>query len=123
MGKSLESSIPNAFNRTSMESKRLYGWSKRIGERTFNRSSMESKLLQLHVVFQVWVFTFNRTSMESKRFIGSVAVLLQCLLLIEPVWNRNPRTLAKCLPALLPFNRTSMESKLSPALRLPLLSV
>jgi len=43
------------------------------------------------------------------------AITAENILLIEPVWNRNCRRMDRCYewrPA--PFNRTSLESKLSP---------
>ena len=78
--------------------------------------------------------TFNRTSMECETLVRCCQQLI-CWLLIEPVWNRNfvahecrlssdhqlliepvwnrnihePQNFRSCL---IPFNRTSMESKL-----------
>ena len=63
--RALTYSAESPFNRTSMESKRLYAMLCR------RRNS-----------------SFNRTSMESKRF-GQEKGLGEKMLLIEPVWNRN----------------------------------
>ena len=81
--------IGDAFNRTSMESKRFSWWRVYIHmERTFNRTSMESKRFQGYLLIQIHL-SFNRTSMESKLRIAEKRLKIGEFLLIEPVWNRN----------------------------------
>ena len=46
------------------------------------------------------------------RDFGTTIISLS-VLLIEPVWNRNERLLKRSVYLSVPFNRTSMESKLS----------
>ena len=57
---------------------------------TFNRTSMESKLAGNMDEFTE-ILSFNRTSMESKPPFTDTFFVDYIELLIEPVWNRNPR--------------------------------
>ena len=98
----------DSFNRTSMESKRVFVfisstwyrlliepvWNRNLStihlqrmSIPFNRTSMESK----HATETTCAETapsFNRTSMESKHTYG-IWNVSAAFLLIEPVWNRN----------------------------------
>ena len=83
------------FNRTSMESKQTIAseFMQALPMNAFNRTSMESKLKavigDLSNAFRIR--TFNRTSMESKLVMRRWSSCYKhAMLLIEPVWNRNP---------------------------------
>ena len=83
---SIHASRISPFNRTSMESKHNFKASPLHTYTPFNRTSMESKHY-LYQTTETQMDSFNRTSMESKQFcfdFDSFAYLL-----IEPVWNRN----------------------------------
>ena len=99
-----------SFNRTSMESKRVFSFVGG-GEMTFNRTSMESKL-PYPILESVFESPFNRTSMESKPIMTVFEATKERHLLIEPVWNRNMASKPASANNSRSFNRTSMESKL-----------
>ena len=103
--------IFQAFNRTSMESKLRPVvcpvprhrclliepvWNRNLKKASvlyallysFNRTSMESKLVSDSRASSIPSCSFNRTSMESK-LPPAFSLSSLCLLLIEPVWNRN----------------------------------
>ena len=94
-----------------MESKHFYAQIDAIGDVVaFNRTSMESKRLELArnevkptklLIEPVW----NRNT-DCKRFSYSRQSLL-----IEPVWNRNTHLPVDTIRQIAAFNRTSMESK------------
>ena len=80
---------PPTFNRTSMESKRLFRDPPAPKPDAFNRTSMESKLISTNrhgilgkalLIEPVWNRNKGKDFVIKKRL---------CPLLIEPVWNRN----------------------------------
>ena len=94
----------------------MQSWDAARVHRAFNRTSMESKRISTSEAgWKLDLLAFNRTSMESKHLLTAIASGLGGdALLIEPVWNRNLEHLrCRCtFQRLGTFNRTSMESKL-----------
>ena len=79
--------LPEASNRTSMESKQYQVKATDCFAGASNRTSMESKRMTRQFSMSI-LLTSNRTSMESKHSC-SYQLDIRVILLIEPVWNRN----------------------------------
>ena len=101
-----------AFNRTSMESKRRWTYTRLATLMpAFNRTSMESKLRTACY----WLCEKPNLLIEpvwNRNWCGSLETSspASCLL-IEPVWNRNVSSAFTVSKRVSTFNRTSMESK------------
>ena len=100
-----------AFNRTSLGLKRgSASMAPSVTAPAFNRTSLGLKRLQ----DWNWTrrrLTFNRTSLGLKLPNSDIDIIFGIVLLIEPVWDWNPKDKTKVLSILKTFNRTSLGLK------------